>query len=181
MAKKISILRGINVSGQKKIKMADLREHYEGLGFEDVTSYIQSGNVFFNTSIDDTSTLIKMIESMIAEKYGFEVPVIIRTADELANVIETNPHTHVPEDKFNVYIVTFLGAEPTAEACAEIPAVGPAGEETAIIGREVYTFYPNGSGRSKMTTNYFEKKLGVTATARNWKSVRKLLELATNQ
>lgn len=179
MAKYISILRGINVSGQKKIKMAELREHYAELGFEDVTSYIQSGNVFFNSTIGDIATLGKMIESMIVEKYGFEVPVIIRTADELENVIATNPHTHVPEDKFNVYIVTFLAQEPAAEARVEIPAVGPAGEETVIIGREIYTFYPSGAGRSKMTTNYFEKKLGVTATARNWKSVRKLFDLAT--
>ena len=158
--------------------MADLREHYAALGFADVTSYIQSGNLFFNSTIGDIPKLIEMIESMIVEKYGFEVPVIIRTAEELAQVIDSNPHTHVPEEKFNVYIVTFLAEEPTAEACAEIPAVGPADEETVIIGREVYTFYPNGSGRSKMTTNYFEKKLGVTATARNWKSVRKLFELA---
>lgn len=179
MAKYISILRGINVSGQKKIKMAQLREHYTSLGFEDVTSYIQSGNVFFNSQIDDIPTLVSMIETMIRENYGFEVPIIIRTADDLEKVIETNPHTHVPEEKFNVYIVTFLEEAPTAEACAQIPEIGPADEQTVIVGREVYTFYPNGSGRSKMTTNYFEKKLGVTATARNWKSVRKLLELAT--
>lgn len=179
MSKYISILRGINVSGQKKIKMAELREHYEDLGFEDVTSYIQSGNVFFNSRIDDIPTLVSMIETMIRENYGFDVPIIIRSATDLEKVIKTNPHTHVPEDRFNVYIVTFLSKEPTAEARALIPAVGPGNEETVIIGREVYTFYPNGSGRTKMTTTYFEKKLGVTATARNWKSVRKLLELAT--
>jgi len=181
MAKYISILRGINVSGQKKIKMAELREHYEGLGFKDVTSYIQSGNVFFNSDIDDIPTLVSMIETMIEEKYGFTVPIIIRTADDVAKVIATHPHTHVPEEKYNVYIVTFLSDEPTAEACAQIPEIGPGDEQTVIIGREVYTYYPNGSGRTKMTTNYFEKKLGVTATARNWKSVRKLLELATSK
>ena len=178
MAKYISILRGINVSGKKKIKMAELREHYGSLGFKDVASYIQSGNLFFSSGINDIPELIKMIESMILEKYQFEVPVIIRTVENLAEVIDANPHAHVPEEKFNVYIVTFLADEPTAEACAQIPAIGPADEETVIIGKEVYTYYPNGSGRSKMTTNYFEKKLGVTATARNWKSVHKLLELA---
>ncbi|MFT5193187.1 MAG: hypothetical protein ACI9EW_000393 [Cellvibrionaceae bacterium] len=178
MAKYISMLRGINVSGHKKIKMVELRDHYTDLGFENVTSYIQSGNLFFDSQIHDIPTLVSMLETMIYEKYRFEVPVIIRTADDLEKVIAINPLAHVPEEKFNVYIVTFLAETPTADATAQVPATGRAGEETVIIGREVYTYYANGSGRSKMTTNYFEKKLGVAATARNWRSVLKLHQLA---
>ena len=177
MDKFIALLRGINVSGQKKIKMADLRQHLTDVGLEQVQTYIQSGNILFDSPGKTLDECAKLIKDKIQAEYSFDVPVMMRTAADIAHIVGNNPMPDVPAENYNIYIVTLLDAEPTAEAKAEIPAEGPAGEQTKIIGREIYTFYPNGSGRTKLTTNFFEKKLGVNATARNWKTLIKLTDM----
>lgn len=171
----ISILRGINVSGQKKIIMTDLVNLYEDLGFSDVVSYIQSGNVIFKTNQKTTGTkLAKTIEAKLSEKYGFDVPVIIRTLSELTKVIAANPFINEPEDSL---YVTFLSAAPNANNLEKLDDVSFLPDTFEIIDKEIFLSVAS-YGNTKLSNNFFENKLKVTATTRNWKTVNKLVEMA---
>lgn len=175
----ISILRGINVSGQKKILMADLKTLYESLKLKDVVTYIQSGNVIFKTSDKaDDKTLAAKIEKAISKKYGFEVPVIVRSAEEMQAVLKNNPllkdKTVNPERTY----VTFLSEPPSKEALAALSKTDFSPDRFIVTGKEIYLFVPVSYGETKLSNNFFEKKLKVTATTRNWKTVNKLAELA---
>lgn len=171
----ISMLRGINVSGQKKIKMEELKKLYESLGFKNVQTYIQSGNVIFDFSDTNISKLINKIEQKIKKSFNFDVPVLIRTKNDLQKLIANNPFTK--KDSSKLY-VTFLSDTPIKSPLDEITKIKDKSEEFIISGKEIYLFYPNGYGRSKLTNNYFERKLKLSATTRNWKTVNKLLELS---
>jgi len=175
----ISILRGINVSGQKKIKMADLKSLYETLGFQNVVTYIQSGNVIFDTEVKNKSNLKKSIEQAIEENYQFHVPVEIRTNRELENTIINCPFGTVDlvRDGTKV-LVTFLSAQPSEMRISDIQEYVLAPEKLIVAGKEVYLYCPNGYGKSKLSNTFLEKMLGVGATTRNWKSVHKLYELS---
>jgi len=175
----ISILRGINVSGQKKIKMADLKSLFETLGFQNVKTYIQSGNVIFDAIAKNKSSLKKCIEQAIKEKYQFHVPVEIRTSRELENVIKRCPFG--PVDLVNEgtkVLVTFLALPPVQAKISDIQKYVLAPEKLVVSGKEVYLYCPNGYGKSKLSNTFLEQKLGVDATTRNWKSVHKLYELS---
>jgi uncharacterized protein (DUF1697 family) len=173
----ISLLRGINVGGQKRIGMADLVQLCTSLGFDNVRIYLQSGNVLFESQDRDPGRLSAMISENISGKFGFPVKVITRTSDELRRIILANPLAKegLDADKFHV---TFLSDSPTEE----FPGSRMKGEDGpdryVIIGREIYLFCPNGYGRTKFSTSFFEKKLGVFATTRNWKTVTTLAEMA---
>lgn len=172
----ISILRGINVSGQKKIIMADLKLLYEDLGFLDVITYIQSGNVVFKTNLKTTTTkLAKLIEDKIKGKYGFEVPVIIRTQNELQNIIEINPFKN---DEIDGLYVTFLSNQPNANQLEKLENVNFLPDKFELIDKEVYLSVVS-YGNTKLSNNFFESKLKVTATTRNLKTIIKLIELST--
>jgi len=175
----ISILRGINVSGQKLIRMEDLRKLYEGLGFTDVTTFIQSGNVIFNTvhAVSENS-LSEKIEKAIEEKYSFFVPVIIRTADEIQAILLSNPFLDEEDIDREKLHVTFLDEVPNPALSADIKANNPSPDRFVIKGRDVYLYCPGGYGNTKLSNTFFEKKLKVHATTRNWKTVGKLAELA---
>ncbi len=177
--KYISILRGINVSGQKKIKMVDLKSLYELLGFQNVITYIQSGNVIFETSVENTDDMKITIEKAIEEKYKFHVPVVIRTNHEIENIIRNCPFGSVSlvEDGTKV-LVTFLSSEPQEVVASDIQKYVVAPEKLVVRGKEVYLYCPNGYGISKLSNNFLEKKLEIEATTRNWKSVHKLYELS---
>ena len=175
------MLRGINVSGQKKIKMDDLRHLYQEQGFDDVVSYIQSGNVIFKSRIKKPASLKLKIEHAIEEKYNFHVNVIIRTADELQNVIDKNPSGKIDLEKDGrKYSVTFLSSIPRADKISELHKFVTKPDQLIVRDKEVYLFIPNGYGKSKLSNNFIERKLGVEATTRNWKTVVKLGELSRN-
>jgi len=175
----VSLLRGINVSGQKKIRMADLRSLYEGLGFTGVQSYIQSGNVVFDAPVKGAGTLVERIEAAIQQAYAFEVPVVIRTHDELQQVVAGCPFGSVDVDKDGTRVaVAFLSGEPTAAGVDSMAPMVVSPEKLVVVGCEAYLHYPDGMGKSKLTTALLEKRLGVTATARNWKTVLRLVELS---
>ncbi len=177
--KYISILRGINVSGQKKIKMADLKALYEELGFASVITYIQSGNVIFESN-DDKDHLKLRIEKAIEEKYGFYVPVDIRTNQEIEQIINYCPYEEAGiEENGTKILVTFLLSTPSSAKVDEIKKYVVPPERLTVHGSEVYLYCPNGYGRSKLSNVFLENKLGVRATTRNWKSVQKLYELST--
>ena len=172
----IAMLRGINVSGQKKIKMADLQKLFESLGFQNVQTYIQSGNVVFESK-ESPQTIVKLIEEKIKDQYGWEVPVIVREKEELKKVSKSNPF--IKEGKYpDRLYVTFLGKKPSVENLKKLDGVKYSPEEFILEGTNIYFYAPNGYGRAKMNNNFFENKLKVTATTRNWKTVNKLVEMA---
>jgi uncharacterized protein (DUF1697 family) len=175
----ISLIRGINVGG-KKVKMSQLNEIYLSLNFKDVKTYIQSGNVVFRSQKLDLSYLRKIIENKIEEMFGFDVKVLIRTKTELKNVLEENPFKR--KDLNHLYI-TFLSEVPSINLIKDLNRfvevnMKNKSDKFYISKKEIYIFLPNGYGRTKLNNNFFEKKLGVTATTRNLKSVNKLLDIA---
>lgn len=175
----IALLRGINVSGQKLIKMADLKKHLAELKFENVTTYIQSGNIIFNSKISDKNKLVKQISKNINEHYGFNVEVLVKTPEELEYVLLNNSFIKQNKDPKRNYL-TFLFSEPSKEIIEKLSTINHFPEEFIIDGNNIFFYSPNGYGNAKMNNNYFEKKLNVNATTRNWQTVNKLFELSTN-
>jgi uncharacterized protein (DUF1697 family) len=173
----ISILRGINVGGKNKIPMAELKALYEKAGFKKVTTYIQSGNVVFLADNADISSLPDKIQQLIFKKYGFRVPVIIRTVEEMQLVINTNPMLKTKGIDVEKLHVTFLSDKPQKENLEKIAAYQYLPDEYIIGGKEVFIFCPNGYGNTKLSNTFFENKLKVTATTRNWRTVNELLRM----
>jgi uncharacterized protein (DUF1697 family) len=169
----ISLLRGINVSGQKKILMADLKGLYEEIGFSNVQAYIQSGNVVFDYKETASNKLQKMIFDKIKKHYGFEVPNLILSPNEIEVAFNSNPYQNIEKSYF-----TFLFELPLREDIDGLSLISFDNEFYELIGKVIYSHYPNGVGRAKLTTNFFEKKLKVSATARNLNTTKKLLEMA---
>jgi uncharacterized protein (DUF1697 family) len=177
----IALLRGINVSGQKKILMTDLKKLFEELGYSDIVTYIQSGNVIFKTKASKTDIkLAAEIEKAIAGKYGFDVPVIVRSHEELQKVVIQNPYAKDKNVDLEKVYVTYLLEEPSTEKLREIKLPVGIKDEFKAIGKEVFLYCPGGYGETKLSNNFFESKLKVKATTRNWKTTLKLLELASN-
>ena len=178
----ISMIRGINVGKQKRIEMQDLKDLYRSLGFNNVKTYIQSGNLIFQFTASNTSVLAKKIAQEIKKAYNFDVDVLVLTKNELKKVIDNNPFK---DDKSRLYI-TFLGDNLLKNhdinaISNEINRVKDESEDFLISKTAVYLFCPNGYGRTKLSNNFFEKKLHVTATTRNWNTVTKLYAFAANQ
>ena len=172
------MLRGINVSGQKKIRMADLRSLYETLGLKNVQSYLQSGNVVFDSDEQDATKLRKLIESQIETTYGFSVPVLIRTGDNFKRVIENHPFAE--EEAIRV-LVTFLYERPEKSRLEDLSHYEDKVDQFALGEQEIFLFCPGGYGRTKLSNTFFEKKLDVVATTRNWKSVNALYHMASER
>ena len=177
MTRYVGLLRGVNV-GTTKIAMADLRRLVEALGHDDVRTYLQSGNVVFGSKVRDAEKLAGGIERAIADELGLTVPVLVRSARELAAVAGGSPYAERENDPTRL-LVAFLRTAPTKAAVDGLTVPGGENVGFTVTGREVYLHYPEGGyGRTKFTNAYLEKKLGVVATTRNWKSVRALTELA---
>jgi len=177
MSNYISLLRGINVSGQKKIKMADLRAHYEAIGFTEVQSYIQSGNVLFKSSINDESAIAKKIANKIKKEYGFDVPILITTKKSLKKIISKNPFAKKADVDIKKLYVTFMAELPNKALSKTLQAHEDPNDEIIIDKQIIYIHYANGAGRTKLTNNFFERKLKVQCTTRNWRTVNKLFEM----
>lgn len=176
MARYAALLRGVNV-GSTRLAMADLRRVVAGLGHEDVRTYLQSGNVVFTSPRAKDDILAQGIERRLADELGLRVPVLVRSHAELATVADAGPYAEKQDDQTRV-LVAFLSAKPTAAKVRDLAV--PAGEhiEYEMIGREIHLHFPAGGyGRTKFTNAYLEKKLGVVATTRNWKSVLALRDL----
>jgi len=173
----VALLRGINVGRNRKVAMADLRELLEELGQRDVRTYVQSGNAVFTSARRGTDALAGEIERAIAERLKLDVRVLVRTARELARVVDANPLPHATRDpaRFNVI---FLGADPAPDRVTAIDPAAFEPEEFRFGDRVVYAWYRNGTQASKLDKVLSERGLGVTTTARNWNTVTKLLALA---
>src|SRR3954468_4534520 len=172
----IALLRGINIGSRRRVDMPALRELLEGLGYGDVRTYVQSGNVVL-TSRKSASRMERDLEREIAAGLGVETPVLVRTREELAGVVERDPLGDVATD-LKLHVVTFLSGEPSAEVAEGIAAFDGPRERFVLSGREIYSWHPDGYGRSQRAMELDDKRLGVTATARNWRTVTKLLEMA---
>jgi uncharacterized protein (DUF1697 family) len=171
----IALLRGINLGSRNRVSMPELRELLTGHGYGDVQTLVQSGNVVLTSRLS-AKRLERDLQQQIAEAFGVDTPVIVRTRDELAEVVARDPLGHVAENPKR-YQVTFLAEEPDADAMAAAEAVDVAPEQLVVHGREVYTWHPGGVQRSK--ANVAIAKHLPTGTARNWNTVTKLLELAS--
>lgn len=176
------MLRGINVSGQKKILMIDLKELYEKLGFKKVRTYIQSGNVIFETQSKlSQEQIAERIKSAIFNKYKFDVPVLVKSLNEVQNTLITNPFIKEENVIHDRIYVTFLTELPKNNELEKIKTLDCSPDKFIIINKEVFLYCPNKYGESKLSNNFFENKLKVSATTRNWKTVNKLVEIALKQ
>jgi uncharacterized protein (DUF1697 family) len=174
----ISMLRGLNVAGHNLLKMAELRELFEKLGFKQCQTYIQSGNVIFKAGRSSTAGLSRKIEAKIAERFGFQPSVITRTAEEMAGVIERNPFVKMKGIDVTKLHVTFLSAEPSGEGLKALEPLAIPPDAFRSSGCAIYLYCPNGYGVTKLGNNMLERRLKVTATTRNWNTVNKLHEMA---
>jgi uncharacterized protein (DUF1697 family) len=170
----VALLRGINVGGKNKLPMRELAALFEAAGCTDVKTYIASGNVICKASAAVARTLAAKIEKQIAKEHGLRVPVVVRTAKELATAAESNPFA-AREDHSHVM---FLADAPTKAAVAGLDGNRSPGDEFAVIGREIYLYCPNGVAKTKLTNEYFDRKLATTSTGRNFRTVLKLVELS---
>ena len=178
MSRYIAILRGINVSGQKKILMADLRKLLTEGGIREVKTYIQSGNIAFEAAEDaDNRELAGQIQDLIRAHYQFEVPTLVRNREELLRTVALCPYADETDIDLKRLFVTFLDEEPEAERVNKLKAMDFSPDRFEIIGQDLYLHCPVSYGRSKLNNNFFENKLKVPATTRNWKTVNKLLEM----
>lgn len=173
----VALLRGINVGGKNKLPMTTLASLFTGEGATGVTTFIQSGNVVFDAPTKLAGTLAARIERRIERELSLRVPVVLRSAAELAAVAARNPFLAAGADPDLLHVM-FLAAQPTAaQARALDPARSP-GDEFALVGRDLYLKLPNGVARTKLTNAYFDKALATVSTGRNWRTVLKLVELA---
>jgi uncharacterized protein (DUF1697 family) len=172
----VVLLRGVNLAGRNRVSMPALREALEDAGFTDVATYVQSGNAVL-TSGKAAKRVGSDVERLLAERFDLDVRVVVRTRAALAAVIDRDPFAKIATDPKR-YQVTFLESSLDAGAVRKLKEVATDGERVKQVGHEVYAWHPGGVGRSKLAVLLAGKGLGVTATARNWRTVTKLLELA---
>ena len=176
VTRQIALLRGINLGARNRVAMPALRELLAELGYDDVRTLLQSGNVVLSGG-GSGARLERRLERAIAKHLGVDTKVVVRSRDELAKVVERDPLGRVAKDPKR-YQVSFLSARPAAARLRELEALDAAPERFAVHGREIYAWHPDGLQRSKLAAALSDGKLGVTATARNWNTVTKLLALA---
>ena len=176
----VSMLRAVNVGGTSRIKMEALRALYEAMGFQDVRTLLASGNVVFRSGLKDRGHLVKRIMQEIERKLGLHVEVIVRTHAEIADIVERGPVLSPRADMAKLHVM-FLAGVPEAGAQAALAKwhkTSNLPEMLEMRGPEIYLYYPNGAGRSKLTNAVIEAKLATSGTSRNWNTVTKLLEVA---
>jgi uncharacterized protein (DUF1697 family) len=173
----VALLRGINVGGKNPLPMKALAEEFVAAGCGDVQTFIQSGNVIFSAPPgSDERQLSGLLCARLAERFGYTAPLVLRTVEELRTTIANNPYLSMgaPEETLHVM---FLTATPDTARVEKLDPDRSPGDEYRVIGREIYLRLPTGMARTKLTNAYFDSKLDVTSTARNWRTTTKLLEL----
>lgn len=173
----VALLRGVNLGPRNKLPMPELAKMFASVKCEEVRTYIQSGNVVFCASPKIAAELSEAMQKKIRQRYGFEVPVVLRSAEEIKAVVRDNPYAKRKtfEDVLNVM---FLADRPAAERVKALDPNRSPGDEYIVQGREIYLWLPNGVGRSKLSNAYFDSKLGTVSTGRNWRTVLTLAEMA---
>ncbi len=170
------LLRGVNVGGKNRLPMKDLTSILESLGCRDVKTYIQSGNAVFQISPAGAKDLAARASAAIAERLGLEVPVVVRTRPQMAGIVAANPFLaeNLPAESLHVL---FLAGIPKAEALSRLDPDRSPPDAFRVVGSEVYAYLPNGVSNSKLTQGWFESKLGLAATGRNWRTVTTVLSM----
>jgi uncharacterized protein (DUF1697 family) len=176
VARHVILLRGINLGPRNRVSMAEFRDVLERAGFEDVRTYLQSGNAVVS-STKKADEVARAAKRAITKGLGLDLEVVVRSRAQLAAVVKRNPLGKVAKNPKR-YQVSFLAAKPPAGLKKKLEAAAAEGERFAISGREIYAWHPDGVARSKLWALLAGKQLGVTATSRNWTTVTKLLELA---
>lgn len=179
MTRYVALLRGINVGGRTRVAMADLRRLAVDLGHAKVETYLQSGNLLFSSAAEPAG-LAGELERRLADDLGVSVTILLRTGEELAQVVAGNPFLGGSADPARLH-VTFLAEAPDRARAAAL--VAPAGQpdQLSLVGTEVYLYCPDGYGRTKLNNAFLERKLSVAASTRNWKTVGTLAELARHR
>src|SRR6266571_1470483 len=175
----IAMLRGINVGGRKTIKMEHLRALCSSLGFRNVETYVQSGNIVFQTSIENPAALSKRIGETILHSFGFDAPVIVRTSKEMRNVIANNPFLKEKGIDSSKLHFTFLSETAQKGSVKKLESLATSQDRFHLAAREIYLHCPSGYGRTKLSNNAIEKALLVKATTRNWKTTNTLFEMVS--
>ncbi len=178
MPVQVAFLRGINVGGNKTISMAKLKALFETLGFGDVKTHLNSGNVVFAAEDRNRAKLTRTIEEAIEKEFGFRPATVLREAKALRRIVEKNPFSKMAKDDPSHLVVMLLSAKPDKDAGKRLADACRGVEDVRVAGEDAYITYPNGIGTSKLTNVVLEKHLGVAGTGRNWNTVTKLLAMA---
>lgn len=170
------------MAGHNKIRMTDLEKMFRDLGFPDAETFIQSGNIIFTADGKISQEELKVkIESEIRTRFGFEISALLRSAGEMERIILSNPFVTLEDFDPARSAVVFLDEEPVKMNLEKLENVDYPPDKFEVTGREIFIYCPNGFGRTKLYTNFFEKKIGVTGTARNWNTVNTILGLASGK
>lgn len=172
----VALLRGINVGGKNMLPMADLVAIFAAAGCRDVRTYIQSGNVVFAASGSIAERIAGVVSKEISAGLGLKVPVVLRSSDELRDVVARNPFLKKGVDPVPLH-VAFLAEAPARSRIASLDPQRSPGDSFVVRGRDVYLHVPNGMARTKLTNAWLDSKLATTSTFRNWRTVLKLLEM----
>jgi uncharacterized protein (DUF1697 family) len=178
MSTYISLLRGINVGGGKTIRMDALRNLFEDLGFTNIRTYVQSGNVIFAAPSQELPGMVKRIETRIHQVYGYHVPVFIRQPDEIQQLLSNNPFLNDRNLDPAKLHVTFIYGTPSDDSWRNLPPPGQIEDEFALAERAIYLFCPNGYGKTKLSNSFFERRLATPTTTRNWNTVNALFRIS---
>lgn len=174
----IALLRGINVSGHHKIKMTELKQLFIELGFKNVTTYIQSGNVVFQTNLKELDKIEQQIINGIKQTFGYLVQVIVLTKKSLETIYASNPFLQKPNIDITKIHVTILSNKPNENDIIPLNTISKNEDTFIIVDKTIYLYCPNGYGKTILNNNLFEKKLKISATTRNWNTISKLVELS---
>jgi uncharacterized protein (DUF1697 family) len=174
--RQVLLMRGINVGASNRISMPSLRERLAAAGLGEVSTYLQSGNVVVSSKLSPDALAVEC-QGHIAEGFGLNIDVLARTADELAKVVRRDPLAEVAVDPKR-YQVSFCSAEPDDELLQRLNDLAAPSERLVAVGREIYGWYPDGAGRSRLAAELGGRRMAVTATTRNWRTVTALLEMA---
>jgi uncharacterized protein (DUF1697 family) len=174
----VALLRGVNVSGRNRVPMKDLKAIAESLGHTDAETYLQSGNVVFSTATRNASDVVEGLRAGLKTRLDVDVPVLLRSAKDLQKILQDSPFTSDEPDPKKVH-ATFLETAPTGDGGEPSPRAGR--DEFRLIGREIHLHTPDGYGNSVYMNPFWEKRFGVAATTRNWRSVTALLAMAESR
>ena len=172
----LALLRGINVGGKNKLPMKDLCEIFVAAGCDNVRTFIQSGNIIFCSSRSAPTQLPGLITSAIAKRFGYQIPIVLRTAEQMTNVLGNNPFLQAGAAEEELHVM-FLADLPNPLRVKELDPDRSPPDRFAVRGQEIYLHLPNGVADSKLTNSYFDSKLATSSTGRNWRTVTKLCEL----
>jgi uncharacterized protein (DUF1697 family) len=172
----VALLRGVNVGGKNKLPMKDLAAMFVDVGCSEVRTFIQSGNVVFKSPAGLAAKVAALVAAEITRRFGYNTPVVLRTTNQLADALANNPFVPLGATEDSLHVM-FLADLPTAAAVAALDPERSPGDTYTVRGRDIYLRLHNGAGKSKLTNAYFDSKLATVSTARNWRTVNKLLEM----